>query len=62
MDLYNLRNNKVERVTLNPFQLEKEIQNLIEENSFSLNLNILINNGFRLVDVIRYKRLRDFWI
>lgn len=33
MELFNLKNNQVERVDLKPFKLEKEIQSLVEKNT-----------------------------
>jgi hypothetical protein len=35
MEVFNIRNNKVEVVELNPFKLEKEIQEVIEKNTES---------------------------
>ena len=33
MDLFKINNNKVEEVNLLPFKLERDIQNLVEENT-----------------------------
>ena len=72
MDLYNLKNNKLEEVDRVSFKLEKEIQTLVEENVETLfNLEFISSefsvNSFRLdslcfdnetnsLVVIEYKR------
>ena len=33
MELFNLKNDKVEEVELKPFKLEKDIQSLVEKNT-----------------------------
>ena len=33
MEVFNIKNNKVEFVELNPFKLEKDIQEVIEKNT-----------------------------
>ena len=33
MELFNLKNDKIEEVELKPFKLEREIQSLIEKNT-----------------------------
>ena len=36
MEVFNIKNNKVEVVELNPFKLEKDIQDVIEKNILNL--------------------------
>ena len=45
MELFNLKNDKIEEVELKPFKLEREIQSLIEKTRryFSI-LNLLPQN------------------
>ena len=33
MEVFNLKNDKVEEVELRPFKLERDIQNLVEKNT-----------------------------
>jgi hypothetical protein len=33
MEVFNLKNDKVEEVELKPFKLERDIQNLVEKNT-----------------------------
>jgi len=33
MEVFNLKNDKVEEVNIKPFKLERDIQNLVEKNT-----------------------------
>ena len=43
MEVFNIKNNKVEIVELNPFKLEKDIQGVIEKNDYASKPVIPIN-------------------
>ena len=76
MELYNIKNKKLTRVESNPFDLEKDIQNIIEENTQELfNLQLVSTEfpveGFRLDSlcfdevnksfvIIEYKKTKSY--
>ena len=56
MDLYNLKNNKLEEVDRVSFKLEKEIQTLVEENVETLFNLEFISSEFSVNSFINSSR------